>query len=173
MKNSGKKIRLSITLSLFFFITIHALRAQNVIKGNIENGSALYKINCTACHATDLTKKLIGPALSGVTEKRSRNWLHKWIKNNKALRKNGNKDALAIYEEYGKVEMNLFPQLSEADIDDILAFIENPTVSKEEKTPSKIVSRINRSEQDILKETYTKLILIGFTVLSVILVNFN
>lgn len=166
MKDSRKEIHLLIALGLFFSVAFQTLRAQDEIKGNPENGAALYKTNCTACHATDLTKKLIGPALSGVTEKRSREWLHKWIKNNKALRESGDKDALAIYEEYGKVEMNLFPQLSETDIDDILAFIKNPPAPKEEKISSETTAK---NQQDPSSETYTKLILLGFAVLSVIL----
>lgn len=165
MKYSGKKIRLFIALGLFFSIAFQGLKAQEEIKGNVENGASLYKINCTACHATDLTKKLIGPALSGVTEKRSRDWLHKWIKNNKALRESGDKEAIAIYEEYGKVEMNLFPQFSEKDIDDILSFIKNPPAPKEEKASSEK----NLKTQSGLDVTFTRLLLAGFSVLAVIL----
>ncbi|YBU88785.1 MAG: hypothetical protein ACFIN3_00565 [Candidatus Walczuchella monophlebidarum] len=49
-----------------------------------------------------MTKKLIGPALYGVTN-------NEWIKNNKDLIKSGDK-------EYGKIDMNPFPQLYDTDI---------------------------------------------------------
>ena len=77
---------------------------------------------------------MIGPALHGVTEKRSREWLQKWIKNNKSLRESGDKEAIEIYKEYGNIEMNSFPQLSEKQIDDILSFIQNPdSISRKKK----------------------------------------
>ncbi|WP_342226932.1 hypothetical protein [Candidatus Walczuchella endosymbiont of Icerya purchasi] len=59
-----------------------------------------------------MTKKLIGPALYGVTNKRN----SEWIKNNKDLIKSGDKDAISIYKEYGKIDMNPFPQLYDTDI---------------------------------------------------------
>jgi len=38
-----------------------------------ETGKELYKIKCTACHK--LKKRYIGPALLGVTERRSPEWI--------------------------------------------------------------------------------------------------
>ncbi|QIK16394.1 c-type cytochrome [Blattabacterium sp. DPU] len=116
----------------FIFIISFFLKADNSIKGDIKNGTELFKKNCTACHSIDLEKKMIGPALHGVTEKRNRKWLHQWIKNNKSLRDSGDKEAIKIYKEYGNIEMNSFPQLSEQQIDDILSFIQNPDINKKE-----------------------------------------
>ncbi|RNL93523.1 cytochrome C [Sinomicrobium pectinilyticum] len=96
-------------------------------EGDPDRGKQLFNSNCAACHKLD--QKMTGPALAGVTEKRDREWLHKWIKNNVALRKSGDPEAIAIYEEFNGAAMNIFPQLSEQDIDDILAYTENPPVS--------------------------------------------
>ena len=68
------------------------------IAQNIDEGEQLYKANCTACHQID--NKLIGPALRGVSEKYSEEWLIKWIKNSAELIASGDPDAIAIYEEY-------------------------------------------------------------------------
>ncbi|YBU89285.1 MAG: c-type cytochrome [Candidatus Walczuchella monophlebidarum] len=67
MKSSKKKIRLFLSIGLFFSIVFKPIRAQNYINGNVEKGASLFKTNCTSCHSPDLTKKLIGPALYGVT----------------------------------------------------------------------------------------------------------
>ena len=72
-------------------------------------GEEIFKANCASCHAID--KKVIGPALKGVTAKYSEEWLIKWIRNNEALRKTGDAQALAIYNEYNGAAMNLFEQL--------------------------------------------------------------
>ncbi len=99
-------------------------------QGDAKNGEKLFKANCTACHALD--KDLIGPALGGVVDrlKTEQNldtdWLHQWIKDNKALRASGDKYANEVYEKYNKVEMLPFPNLSDADIDDILEYTTNP-----------------------------------------------
>ncbi|WP_185868543.1 c-type cytochrome [Blattabacterium cuenoti] len=141
-----KKLSLLFFLFHFLITVLTSIKTEN-ISGNSENGKSLFKKNCTSCHSIDLEKKMIGPALSKVTEKRSKEWLHKWIKDNKSLRKSGDKDALAIYKEYGNIEMNAFPQFSDQEIDDILSFIKNP--------PKKIQKTINKEEiinDDEIKE---------------------
>ncbi|MDN3695378.1 c-type cytochrome [Chryseobacterium tructae] len=105
--------------------------------GDPKNGEKLFKANCTACHALD--KQVIGPPLKGVVERVKteggvdRDWLHKWIKDNKALRASGDKYANEIFEKYNKTEMLQFPNLTEKDIDDILAFTTNPPAPEEKK----------------------------------------
>ncbi|WP_185860986.1 c-type cytochrome [Blattabacterium cuenoti] len=139
----------------------------NIIKGDIENGIELFKKNCTACHSIELEKKMIGPALYGVTEKRSRKWLHQWIKNNKSLRESGDKEALAIYKEYGNVEMNSFPQFSEKQIDDILFFIKNPNLEKKKETYK---NEIHENEEEKEKNQFLiKFIVFCFGIFSLIL----
>lgn len=98
--------------------------------GDPKNGEKLFKANCTACHALD--KQIIGPALGGVVERLKSEqgldttWLHKWIKDNKALRASGDKYAIEVFEKFNKTEMQQFPNLTDKDVDDILAFTTNP-----------------------------------------------
>ncbi|MFD0863041.1 c-type cytochrome [Sungkyunkwania multivorans] len=85
------------------------------------SGKKLFNMNCAACHHP--TKELLGPALNGVSEKYEKDWLYSWIKNNTALVTSG--DALAIkISQYSPTTMNAFPLLSDAEIDDILVYIE-------------------------------------------------
>jgi len=81
----------------------------------------LYKANCTSCHA--MNKRVLGPALAGVDQRHDREWLHKWIKNAPAMVASGDAAAVKIYNEYNQAPMTPFPQLSDADIDNILAYI--------------------------------------------------
>jgi mono/diheme cytochrome c family protein len=83
-------------------------------------GEALFKTNCASCHK--LYKKAVGPALFQVSEKYDRDWLYKWIKNSSAFIASGDAQAIAIYNEYDQSNMNAFPQLSNVDIDNILAY---------------------------------------------------
>ncbi len=98
--------------------------------GDAAAGEALFKSNCGACHAID--KRVLGPAMAGINERQSNEWLHKWIKNSSALIASGDKDAVAIFEEYNKVAMPGFPQLSDTDIDDILTYVKEAGAKKAE-----------------------------------------
>lgn len=89
-----------------------------------QDGKALFSANCASCHAID--KKLTGPALMGVEDR----WpnkanLHAWIRNNQAFLKTGDKYANDLYNEYNKTAMNLFPNLTDAEIDAILKYIKD------------------------------------------------
>ena len=60
--------------------------------------------------------------MAGVSAKYEKEWLYSWIKNSSAMIKAGDERAVAIWEEYNKAAMNAFPQLSDMDIDNILAY---------------------------------------------------
>ena len=94
--------------------------------GDAALGKALFNANCAACHKLDA--KMTGPALRGVSQRHSREWLHKWIPNSKGLIASGDAEALKIYNEYNKSVMNQFPQLSVADVDNIIAYTDEPIV---------------------------------------------
>jgi hypothetical protein len=50
--------------------------------------------------------------------------LHKWIHNNRAVLASGNKYFNDLFDKYGKVSMNLFPALTDQEIDAILNYVE-------------------------------------------------
>ncbi|HBK82527.1 MAG TPA: cytochrome C [Flavobacterium sp.] len=94
--------------------------AAPTTSGDAVKGKELFNANCAACHKLDA--KATGPALRGVANKYSKEWLYKWIRNSADLIKSGDPDAIKIYEEFNKVPMSAFPQLSDADIDNIIAY---------------------------------------------------
>ena len=104
---------------LFFLLFIFSFSSHSQ-ELDINKGKSLFNANCAACHK--LNKNLIGPALAGVSEKYEKEWLYTWIKNSSAMIKSGDERAVAIWEEYNKAAMNAFPQLSNEDIDNILAY---------------------------------------------------
>ena len=86
----------------------------------VQAGKKLFNANCAACHK--INKRAVGPALKGVSAKYDKEWLYQWISNSTAMVKSGDAQAVAIYEEYNGSVMTSFPQLSNADIDDIIAY---------------------------------------------------
>ncbi|WP_029035811.1 c-type cytochrome [Salinimicrobium terrae] len=92
--------------------------------GDAAVGKELFNTLCAACHKLDANS--IGPPLRGIGEIRETDWLHAWIRNSQALIAAGDEQAVAIYNEYNQVAMPPFPQLSDADIDNILAYVNAP-----------------------------------------------
>ncbi len=120
-RNSVSKLRLFG--SVFLLALSLSLFAQD---GDPTKGKSLFNTNCAACH--NLDKKMTGPALRGVEarlandEGLDRNWLNSWIRNSSALIKSGDAYANKIYAEYNGAAMTAFPQFSDQDLSDILAY---------------------------------------------------
>ncbi|MDI9337576.1 MAG: c-type cytochrome [Alphaproteobacteria bacterium] len=107
--------------ALFCVICLSILHVTNTYA---QDGKALFSQNCASCHAVH--KKLTGPALADVENRgpwSDKAKLHAWIKNSAAFLKTGDKYVNDLYSEYNKTAMNLFPDLSDAEIDAILAYI--------------------------------------------------
>ncbi len=88
-----------------------------------ETGKALFQSNCAQCH--NPIKVVTGPALKGVTSRvTDRKLLHDWIHNNNKVLASGNPYFNNLYNQYGRAPMNIFPNLSDTDIDAILQYVE-------------------------------------------------
>ncbi len=103
-------------------------------EGDSAKGKSLFNANCAACHTLD--KKMTGPALRNVEQRLAddegldREWLYAWVKNSAGMIKSGDAYANKIYNEYSGAAMTAFPQLSNEDIDNILAY-----TAEEKKAP--------------------------------------
>ena len=93
-------------------------------------GKTLFNTNCAACHGLD--RKMTGPALRNVETRLAddhgldREWMNAWIRNSAGMVKSGDAYANQIYNEYNGTAMTAFPQLSDQDISDILAYTAEP-----------------------------------------------
>jgi cytochrome c551/c552 len=87
-----------------------------------QDGKALFNQKCASCHAID--KNLVGPALKGVEDRwDDKAMLYEWVRNSASVIKKGYPRAVAVYNEYNKVQMTAFPELKNEDIDAILGYI--------------------------------------------------
>ncbi len=92
--------------------------------GDPAKGKELFNSLCAACHKLD--SKSTGPALRGVAEKHDREWLYKWVKNSSEMIKSGDPVAVKLFAENNNQVMTAFPQLSNTDIDNIMAYTSQP-----------------------------------------------
>ncbi|HLX91497.1 MAG TPA: c-type cytochrome [Puia sp.] len=87
-----------------------------------QNGKQLFQANCAQCH--NPLKVITGPALKGVADRvPSRKLLHDWVHNNTKVLASGNKYFNNLFDQYGRAPMNIFPELSDSDIDAIISYV--------------------------------------------------
>ena len=73
-----------------------------IIQALADEGAGIFKQKCTACHMTD--RKLIGPAMKGIYDRRSPAWVMNMILNpTEMLAKD--ETAIALLKEYNNVMM--------------------------------------------------------------------
>jgi mono/diheme cytochrome c family protein len=144
-KVSGRtKFSLVFSFLLLLFLTIPVNAQEDVaseevaveetpaeeVEGDPVAGKQLFNQNCAACHA--LNRKMTGPALANVEarlaeeEGLDKAWLYAWIRNSAGVIASGDAYANKIYAEYNQSQMTAFPTLSDADIDNILAYTAAP-----------------------------------------------
>lgn len=87
-----------------------------------QSGEELYKATCVACHTIG-NGRLVGPDLKDINNKRDADWSIEFIRASQTMIKNGDSDAIAIFEEYGKIAMP-DNDLSDDQIKSILTYIE-------------------------------------------------
>ena len=94
---------------------------MNVDPNLAKRGASLFKSKgCTACHTIG-KGRLSGPDLAGVTDRRSHDWLKRWLKNPADLI-GADSIADAMVAEAKNVKMpNL--KLSDSDIDALLNYL--------------------------------------------------
>ncbi len=115
-REASRKITAIFILSFFLLVLEKYAQAQD--------GKALFQSNCAQCH--NPIKVVTGPALKGVTERvTDTKLLHEWIHNNQKVLASGNVYFNNLYNQYGKAPMNIFPGLSDAEIDAILKYVNN------------------------------------------------
>lgn len=96
---------------------------------NITKGEELFRTRCVSCHTIGMPeaeraeKRPLGPDLLGVTHKRDRAWLNRWMKEPDKMLKEQDPLATALLAEYHNLPMpNL--GLSDVEIHDVLSYID-------------------------------------------------
>lgn len=98
----------------------------------VEEGKTIFVSRCAACH--NVNRILTGPALAGVDQRRSLDWIVKFVRSSQALIKSGDKDAVAIYHQFNQVVMPDHTDLTPDNIKSIVEYI-NASTQKESDAP--------------------------------------
>jgi len=145
--------------------------------GDPVKGKQLFNQNCAACHA--LNRKMTGPALANVEtrlaeeEGLDKEWLYSWIKNSAGMISSGDAYSVKIYNEYNQAAMTAFPTLSNADIDDILAYTAAPPPAPAAATAAAATGETTGSDTGISNELILGALIVVFALLVMMLILVN
>lgn len=110
-----KKIK---TLSVFILFVSFFFAPNNSLGAS---GEEIYSKMCMSCHSlTD--KVLMGPGFQGLSERRKEEWIIQWVKDSQGMIKGGDADAAKLFAEFNNVPMPGFPQLTDQEIKDFIAY---------------------------------------------------
>lgn len=126
LNDTLRKLRHLLFLTLFCVsVSWNFVQAQDPrTDPTYQKGATIFKAQCTSCH--QVHKQVVGPALAGVYDKYSKEWIHSWVKNSQAMIKAGDPDAIAIFNKFNKSVMTAFA-LSNEEIDAVMAYIKVET----------------------------------------------
>lgn len=118
-------IRKSISFKVLSFLAMCLLGSSVFAQANLDEGKDLFRNNCASCHNKNMKSKMTGPALGAVEERwESEELLYAWIKNSQGVIATGNTYAVNLYNEYNQSQMQAFPNLTDENIANILAYID-------------------------------------------------
>ena len=105
-----------------FFLFSMALIPLAANAQDNELGEKLFKLNCKSCHNID--SDMTGPALKGVTDRHSADWIKSWVRGPKKMVESGDPAAVELYSKWkGSGYMTAF-NLKDNEIDAIMGYIE-------------------------------------------------
>ena len=107
-----------ISFSLVFLTSIYAMATPPV-----EEGRAIFSARCAGCH--NVNKVVTGPALAGVDQRHSIDWIIKFVHSSQTVIKGGDEKAVALFEKFNKIPMPDHPDLTADNIKSIVEYIKS------------------------------------------------
>ena len=95
-----------------------------------EEGKTIFAARCAACH--NVNKVLVGPALAGVDQRRSIDWIVKFVHSPQTIIKSGDEYAVALLNKY-KVQMPDHSDLTPENIKSVVEYIKTEAKAGSEK----------------------------------------
>lgn len=124
-----------LLFSLLLLTVVTSLAATPV-----EEGKNIFSTRCASCH--NVNKVLTGPALAGLHERRSMEWIISFVKSSQSLVKSGDQTAVELFNKFNKIPMPDHPDLTDGNITSIVEYIKSESSVASEKAPFARPSKI-------------------------------
>ena len=117
---------------LLCLLILFSVNAKAYSDPPIKDGKAIFNTRCASCH--NVNKVLTGPALAGVDERYSIDWIVNFVHSSQTMVKKGDKAAVAVFEKFNKIPMPDHTDLSEENIKNIVEYIKSETGSNNQNS---------------------------------------
>ena len=111
----GKKSIVGFLVTVVWLAGIPTVSAEGL-------GKTIFEQRCSACHTVG-KGKLVGPDLKGITAKRERPWLVRWISEPDKMIAEGDPIAVGLLKEFNNVPMPNMG-LSPAEAESVISYLE-------------------------------------------------
>ena len=128
-------------LKLALFLAATSLSIIASAAPPVDEGKAIFTARCAGCH--NIHKPLTGPALAGVDQRRSLDWIIDFVHSSQSVIKKGDKEAIALFKQFNNIPMPDHTDLTAAQIGNVVEYIKSETnapTQKEVKNEDKPVS---------------------------------
>lgn len=93
----------------------------------------IFTSRCASCH--NVNKTLTGPALAGVDQRRTIDWIIQFVHSSQHVIRSGDSYANTLFEKYNRIVMPDHTDLSAEDIKGVVEYIKSQSKVTEEKAP--------------------------------------
>ena len=116
-----------------YLVVILMLAAGNVdANPPVDEGKAIFINRCAACH--NVNKVVLGPALAGIDDRRSLDWIVKFVQSSQTMIKSGDEQAAAVFAKFNSIPMPDHADLTAEKIKDIVAYIKSQSKPEQANT---------------------------------------
>jgi mono/diheme cytochrome c family protein len=110
-------------LNIALLLTAFSLSASVYASPPVEEGKSIFTTRCAGCH--NINKTLTGPALAGVDQRRSMDWIINFVHSSQSVIKEGDKEAVALFQKFNNIPMPDHKDLSDAQIKNVVEYIKS------------------------------------------------
>ena len=89
----------------------------------VEEGKTIFTTRCAGCH--NVNRQVVGPALAGVDQRRSIDWIINFVHSSQTMVNRGDKDATALLKEFNNIPMPDHKDLSDENIKNVVEYIKS------------------------------------------------
>src|SRR5881398_2429281 len=87
----------------------------------LDEGRTIFTARCSGCH--NVNKIVTGPALAGVDQRHSIDWIINFVHSSQTVIKGGDQAAVTLFEKFNKIPMPDHPDLTADNIKNIVEYI--------------------------------------------------
>jgi cytochrome c551/c552 len=140
-----------------------------------EDGRKIFLARCAACH--NVNKQVLGPALAGIEERRSVEWIASFIRSSQTMVREGDAEAVKLYAAFNKIPMPDHRDLTDEQIASIIEYVRSeakPVVAEKapfkkpgKLTPAYVPLSIEKDWEFLLSYLLVVVVLIGVLLFAV------